>query len=295
MGDISYSEEDFGFQTIRNYYETLHAKGPQDNAWANVKHKADMAVIKHQVIIRNAADLYDFCIENLRQPAQSQYQSENVSLKRRIFFYVEQTNRERRTRYFKEVKGNRSIHSIDTGESDRKLRVQKLSCYCNGCMNNGMCSNADYVDVWEKVEMEHEAKMERRTTRADEQLRREQIHDLVAKDSTVGIAAGDRGEDYYLLKVTSYGSEVLNRPTTHGWGATFPAGANILRGHFHIGEQGDAMVYWLDQSKEAIVYAAMVRFIHGTFNLVTDGSEGRLSFKVPEPQHLDILESPNGF
>ena len=129
MGDITYSEEDFGFQTIRNYYELSHAKGREDSAWANVKHKADMAVIKCQVIIQNAADLYNFCVENLQQPAQSRYQSENRSLKRRISFYVEQTNRERRTRYFKEeVKVNRFIHSIETGESERKLRVQKLLC-----------------------------------------------------------------------------------------------------------------------------------------------------------------------
>ena len=295
MGDISYSEEDFGFKTIRNFYETSHAKGPQDGAGANVKHKADMAVIKRQVIIRNAADLYEFCVENLQQPAQSRYQSENVNLKRRIFFYVEQTNRERRTRYFKEVKGNRSIHSIETGESGRKLRVRKLSCYCDGCMENGVCSNVDYVDVWEEVEMDHEAQMERRSTRADEQLQREQIQDLVAKDSTVAIAAADRGEDYYLLKVTSNGSEVLNRPTTDGWGASYPAGANIFQGHFYIREQEGTMIYWLDQSKEALVYAATVRFICGPFNTVIDGIEGRLSFKVPEQQHLDILESLNGF
>ena len=48
MGDISYSEEDFGFKTIRNFYETLHAKWPQDGDGANVKHKADMAVIKRR-------------------------------------------------------------------------------------------------------------------------------------------------------------------------------------------------------------------------------------------------------
>lgn len=71
MGDISYSEEVFGFKTIRNFYETSHAKGPQDGTGANVKHKADIAVIKCQVIIRNAADLYEFCVENLQQPAQS--------------------------------------------------------------------------------------------------------------------------------------------------------------------------------------------------------------------------------
>lgn len=49
MGDVSHSVVDFGFTTIRNYFETSHAKGPQDGAGANLKHKADMAVIKRQV------------------------------------------------------------------------------------------------------------------------------------------------------------------------------------------------------------------------------------------------------
>ena len=48
MGDVSHSAVDFGYVTIRNYYETSHAKGPQDGAGANLKHKADMAVIKRQ-------------------------------------------------------------------------------------------------------------------------------------------------------------------------------------------------------------------------------------------------------
>ena len=49
MGDIAQSSSDFGHITIRNYVETLHAKGPQDGAGANLKHKADMGVIKQQV------------------------------------------------------------------------------------------------------------------------------------------------------------------------------------------------------------------------------------------------------
>ncbi len=40
---------DFGYVTIRNYFETSHAKGLQDGAGANLKHKADIAVIKRQV------------------------------------------------------------------------------------------------------------------------------------------------------------------------------------------------------------------------------------------------------
>jgi hypothetical protein len=51
MGDIAQSSSDFGYVTIRNYFETSHAKGPQDGAGANLKHKADMAVIKRQVYL----------------------------------------------------------------------------------------------------------------------------------------------------------------------------------------------------------------------------------------------------
>lgn len=60
MGDVSYSKLDFGFTTIRNYFETSHAKGPQDGAGANLKHKADMAVIRREVVIQNAKDLFDY-------------------------------------------------------------------------------------------------------------------------------------------------------------------------------------------------------------------------------------------
>ena len=49
MGDVAQSSSDFGYMTIRNFFETSHAKGPQDGAGANQKHKADMAVIKRQV------------------------------------------------------------------------------------------------------------------------------------------------------------------------------------------------------------------------------------------------------
>ena len=49
MGDVAHFLSDFGYTTVRNHFETSHAKGPQDGAGANLKHKADMAVIKRQV------------------------------------------------------------------------------------------------------------------------------------------------------------------------------------------------------------------------------------------------------
>ena len=49
MGDVAHSSNDFGYLTIRNYFETSHAKEPQEGAGANLKNRADMAVIKEQV------------------------------------------------------------------------------------------------------------------------------------------------------------------------------------------------------------------------------------------------------
>lgn len=89
MGDVSFSVTDFGFFTIRNYYETSHAKGPQDGAGANLKLKADMAVIKGNEIIQNARDLFNYAEKNLKEPAPSHYQSENKTLKRGIFLRQE--------------------------------------------------------------------------------------------------------------------------------------------------------------------------------------------------------------
>ena len=51
MGDVAQSSSDFGYVTVRNYFEMSHAKGPQDGAGANLQHKADMAVIKRQVYV----------------------------------------------------------------------------------------------------------------------------------------------------------------------------------------------------------------------------------------------------
>ena len=74
MGDVSCSPSDFGFKTILSYFETSHAKGLQDGARPNLKHKADMAVIKRQVVIQNVKDLFKFAEKNLKIPAPFHYQ-----------------------------------------------------------------------------------------------------------------------------------------------------------------------------------------------------------------------------
>ena len=62
-----------------------HTKGLQDCAGTNLKHKADMAVIKGQEVIQKAEDLYNFARNNLKTPSPSLYQSENMQLKGEVF------------------------------------------------------------------------------------------------------------------------------------------------------------------------------------------------------------------
>ena len=85
--------------------------------------------------------------KNLKEPASSRYQSENITLKRRIFFYIEKVNRDRPYRLFTKVKGNRSIHSIiSTGESN-SLDVCKLSCNYNHCIDGNYSEFEDKKHV----------------------------------------------------------------------------------------------------------------------------------------------------
>ena len=53
------------------------------------------------MVICNAKELYTFAEANMKSPAPSRYQSENVELKHRVFFYAAKVNRERAHQHFK--------------------------------------------------------------------------------------------------------------------------------------------------------------------------------------------------
>ena len=213
MADVSYSTSDFGFTTIRNYMETSHAKGPQDGAGANLKHMCDLDVIRGKVRIQNAKDLYEHLQKNQRNPAASSFPSRSIKLARREFFYIEKVNRNREGSSFKEVKGNREVHSVRVGEQPGSLCVRHLSCYCDSCLddNHQQCSNKGYVNNWMPVDLQRETLPSRRVTRSETTEEQEDLKSLVSQNSIIAIAAADRGEDHYLLKVTSDGEEILQK------------------------------------------------------------------------------------
>ena len=162
MGDVSYSVADLGYPTIQNYFEMSHAKGLQDGAGANLKSKADMAVIRRQQVIQNAHDLYSFAKRDMLTPVSGR------SLSRRVFFYIEASNGNRPRRHFKKIKGNWAIHSILVRGQGGQLEVRDLSCCCDNCIheNYEKCVNTAHEKKWESQVLEAE-NTNWRATRAD--------------------------------------------------------------------------------------------------------------------------------
>ena len=109
-----------GYKTlIRNFYETSHAKGPQDAAGGFLKNQACIAVIRRKTKIQCAKDFYNFCTDNLQNPKSGMYNC-------RIFKYIETIPRYELVNY-KTVAENRKIHQIVSKEdSPGKLVTSSL-------------------------------------------------------------------------------------------------------------------------------------------------------------------------
>jgi hypothetical protein len=56
-----YATTEYGYKIFhRNFFETSHAKGPQDAAGGFIKRQADIAVLRGNTIIQNSKDCFHF-------------------------------------------------------------------------------------------------------------------------------------------------------------------------------------------------------------------------------------------
>ena len=124
-----------------------------------------MTVIRREVVIQSAQDLYRFAQDNLKVPTSNRFETPRVKLKRRIFFYIEEHNRNRPNRTITEVKNIRKLRCITAGKEEGILKTRLLSCYCAKCLGGDYqeCENTQHVDDWSEVEIEPEVS-ERCTT-----------------------------------------------------------------------------------------------------------------------------------
>ena len=118
-----------------------------------------------------------------------------------------------------------------------------------------------YVDNWEEQELEREhGHQQSVVTRGDVSDALQGIKQLATKGA---IASAHKGEDYYLLQITGDGPEVISAEESDDWGASYPPGAEIIRGYFLIRKHTRHFPfhYQLNLEKKAAVYAATMRFI----------------------------------
>ena len=123
----------------------------------------------------------------------------------------------------------------------------------------------------------------------------EGIKDLVTKDALIAIASGDPGVEYYLLKLTGNGPEVVTERATDDWSCTHRAGAEVFCRNFLVAKTAvsEDRLYKLDTTKKAVVNATTARFICP--DLQTEKSMNGTFYKVNDDLHLDILGSLDGF
>lgn len=147
MVDLSFANDDFGVKRERHYFESYHGKGPSDGAGAVVKMAVRRAVLKQNIVIQNAHEMFSYLNEHFSRPDMM---NGKCNHSRRTFFLVNGVNRNRKEREIKTtLKGTRELHAVRS-ISPGLVCSRKLSCICTSCYgeDEGECPNAAYVKDW---------------------------------------------------------------------------------------------------------------------------------------------------
>ncbi len=202
MGDVSCSCADLHYDMlIRNFYETSHAKGPQDAAGGFLKRQADMAVLRSQATIQHAKDLFTFSMDKLQDPKSGIYS-------RRVFRYVKEIPRLPVRDDYSPVLQNRKIHQIAAfSDMPSTLVIKHLSCYqCDSCLAGNVRQCDNKVSLGHTTTVKMEARKEKSCppdvcTYAETDTL--DMGNLITKDALVAVMTDDPTYEYYLLKVTN--------------------------------------------------------------------------------------------
>ena len=282
LGDLSYSAEDIGCETHRNFFETSHAKGPQDAAGCLVKRKADSATMRSRsIVIQNAKDLYEYAIKHLCKP------SDRSQSKRRVFRYVDVIERPSYRRFMTTTSvGIRKLHQVQSGSTPCVATARELSCYsCDSCLelNSKQCENANITGALQTVTLTHENVMEASVATADTEGDVHQpLQELVNKNSVVAVRADEDGEDYYLIQVVSTGCYKARKDVIDPWsGVEFPRGSDVFRGFYYEKQSDRVHIYRVNNSKLTICPSRAICYL-----LTCTASE---DLELTEDEHLDIL------
>lgn len=284
FGDLSGAPTDFGYkQIVRNFFETSHAKGPQDAAGGLLKYQADMAVLRGKYFIQNAADLYNFAISALTVP-------KSEGCKRRVFRYIPTITRTT-SRSYKPILGIRSIHQV-TADGTGTLMLRQLSCYsCDDCLEGNMnrCTRAHILGSATRCDVQkeddHQSIEAVDVPENDDDCQAASISELVSKSSIIAVLCNDPNSDYYLVRANT-SSIHLDTATTDSWGTTYSAGAAVIKGNYFQQSQVNPLQFTLIRNKLALVPSLSVLYICADISL----KNAAVHLTLPEDVHMSIMK-----
>ena len=125
--------------SIRVYFETSHGKSKSDGLAGVVKGYASREVAATNTVIRNTAELYQFCNEKLTVLGSDEHEK----MLNCLFFYLPKQNIESyrssfpSSRVYRPIPGTLKIHQIMNKISERNgLYKQNFSSFCKFCYSN---------------------------------------------------------------------------------------------------------------------------------------------------------------
>ncbi len=135
-----------------SYFGPGHGKGPADATSGVVKQSAYNAVKGRKAVIRNCEDLYQYCQNHMAINGESCHNESHVIRK---FFLVDEVQGSGTCESMKQIEGSRGFFCLRSTGTNGTVDFRNRTCYCKSCLGDGNnCENLDFVENWEKVELE---------------------------------------------------------------------------------------------------------------------------------------------
>ncbi|KAK3102947.1 hypothetical protein FSP39_015174 [Pinctada imbricata] len=119
----------YGVSARWNYFEVGHGKGPCDGLGGTTKRMADEAVRCGKAVIQDANDFFKWASEsNMRGVSFVFVSADDCNLMQEVL----------KPRQLKPLKGTFKLHVV-AGMGNSTVCVKDVSCYCQVCLDGGVC------------------------------------------------------------------------------------------------------------------------------------------------------------
>jgi hypothetical protein len=274
-----------GLKIFKYYFETSHAKGPQDGAGGVLKHAIwyycfwyHWSNMWYNTIL-TAQIVFSFCVQVMtlsRSLARHGVQKTRTKMWERTFFWIglsgpSAVDRPATRQEYKSVDGTLKIHSVKQGVRPNTILVRNISCVCGVCYGGepGVCEFASYVEPWREVTLQPTNEP------AVEELRSRMAcftssRAAIVTSGQVFCIFADSGEkqDFHLVKACS-GVHQLEKDCKDCFGRKFYKRSVVIAGSFYDEVDFENCVYELDE--ERVTYFSPEQVFMGNVQLTPLG------------------------